>query len=58
MASSKISNRNQPRQQAVIYWKREVISADPSDEGRLNDAGPAWLQTLDPHPPRQTEIEA
>ena len=33
----------------VIYWKREVISADPSDEGRLNDAGPAWLQTQDEH---------
>ena len=33
----------------VIYWKREVISADPSDDGRLNDAGPAWLQTQDEH---------
>lgn len=31
----------------VIYWKREVISPDTSDEGRLNDAGPAWLQTHD-----------
>ena len=33
----------------VIYWKREVISADPSREGRLDDAGPAWLQTQDEH---------
>ena len=33
----------------VIYWKREVLSADPSDEGRLNDAGPAWFQTQDEH---------
>ncbi len=33
----------------VIYWKREVISADPSDEGRLQDAGPAWLQIHDEH---------
>ena len=33
----------------VIYWKREVISADPSDAGRLDDAGPAWFQTQDEH---------
>ena len=33
----------------VIYWKREVISSDPSDERGLNDAGPAWLQTHDEH---------
>lgn len=33
----------------VIYWKREVIAADPSDRGRLNDAGPAWFQTHDEH---------
>ena len=33
----------------VIYWKREVISPDPPDEGRLNDAGPAWLETHDEH---------
>ena len=26
-----------------------MISADPSDEGRLSDAGPAWLQTHDEH---------
>ena len=33
----------------VIYWKREVTSADPSAEGRLDDAGPAWLQSHDEH---------
>ena len=33
----------------VIYWKREVLSADPSDAGRLDDAGPAWFQTQDEH---------
>lgn len=33
----------------VIYWKCEVSSADPSREGRLDDAGPAWLQTHDEH---------
>ena len=49
MASSTISTGTSRAKRTVIYWKREVISADPSREGRLDDAGPAWLQTQDEH---------
>jgi len=31
----------------VIYWKCEEPSADPSEDGRLDDAGPAWLRSHD-----------
>ena len=43
----RFSKRNHPRSRTVIYWKCEEPSADPSEDGRLDDAGPAWLRSHD-----------